>query len=66
MLIEIPVEDINCFLTEDNDHLLTQFGTDDKVTLYSDLHTVIGAPAFISRDGWDIFKQMVELHIQRM
>ena len=65
LIIDIPEEDIDRLLAEYDNHRLTQFGTDAEVALYSDLHVAIGAPAFVTRDGWRIFSQMVELYIER-
>jgi hypothetical protein len=66
MLIKIPEKDIDRLLAEHDDHHLTQFGTDEEVALYSDLHTAIGSPDFVSSDAWSIFTRMVELYIQRI
>lgn len=66
LLIPIPQEAVERLLAEHDDHLLTQFGTDDEVALYQDLYSGIGSPAFESRAGWDIFTRIVSLHIDRL
>ncbi|KAH6903748.1 hypothetical protein BKA70DRAFT_1110640 [Coprinopsis sp. MPI-PUGE-AT-0042] len=65
LLIPIPAEEIDRLLALYDKPQLTQFGTDDEVALYSDLHQSVGSPKFIPSGGWNIFKQMVNLYRTR-
>jgi hypothetical protein len=66
LLIPIPEEDIDRLLAEYDKPHLTQFGTDEEITLYADLHQGIGSPDFVVTKGWGIFQSMIQLYISRM
>ncbi|KAJ2923158.1 hypothetical protein H1R20_g13935, partial [Candolleomyces eurysporus] len=65
-LIPVPAEDIDRLLADMDDPLLFQFGNDEAVGLFRDLHHAIGSPKFVAIDSWAIFRDMIDLHMRRL
>ncbi|KAJ3523600.1 hypothetical protein NMY22_g11368 [Coprinellus aureogranulatus] len=63
--IPVPTEDIDRLLAQYDKPHLTQFGSDNEVTLFKDLHASIGSPKFVARNGWSIFKGMMSEYCDR-
>jgi hypothetical protein len=66
LLISIPSPDVDRLLVEYDNHHLTQFDTDEEVSLFADLHAAVGSPSFTAKHGWAIFSQMVNKYCDRM
>lgn len=59
-LIAIPRQDIQELLLEYDRPDLLQFGTDDMVNLCETLYISIGHPKLQAKDGWAIFKRLID------
>jgi hypothetical protein len=59
-LIEIPREDIDKFLIEDDRPDLLQFGSDEMVQFCERLFGAIGSPKLSAKAGLKVFRQMLE------
>ena len=61
-ITDIPEEDIVHLLAEHDRPDLIQFGTDRQVALYEDLYNSSGGLPLVPKDGWLIFRRMIELY----